>query len=119
MPLAAGPCCLQGRAACIGCLARRRRRLHNCHVCRVQVAREEHFSPVKNAPGSATDSPDTARRDVMRLHARWVQAAGARLGGEAADAGVEVSPLVSYAGEGLEGRCVGAAFEELQPAALR
>jgi UDP-N-acetylglucosamine/UDP-N-acetylgalactosamine diphosphorylase len=85
----------------------------------VQVAREEHFSPVKNAPGSATDSPDTARRDVMRLHARWVRAAGARLGGEAAVSGVEVAPLLSYAGEGLQRACAGATFEEQYPAALR
>lgn len=38
----------------------------------LEVARDEQFAPVKNAPGSATDSPDTARAAIMALHKRCV-----------------------------------------------
>jgi UDP-N-acetylglucosamine/UDP-N-acetylgalactosamine diphosphorylase len=40
----------------------------------LEVAREEQFSPIKNADGD--DSPATCRRDLMRLYARWLEAAG-------------------------------------------
>ena len=41
-----------------------------------QVLREEEFAPVKNANGSNFDTPDSARLLVLRLHTRWVVAAG-------------------------------------------
>ncbi|KAI8462664.1 MAG: nucleotide-diphospho-sugar transferase [Monoraphidium minutum] len=66
-----------------------------------EVARDDHFAPVKNAPGSDTDSPDTARALLLGQGARWASAAGAAVAGGCA--GLEVPPLVSYAGEGLEG----------------
>lgn len=75
----------------------------------LEVDRATEFAPVKNAPGAAADSPDTARGAALKLGASWVVAAGGRLEGEAAGQGVEVSPLVSYGGEGLEW-CDGAVF---------
>ena len=39
-----------------------------------EFAREDEFSPVKNATGA--DSPDTARRDMMAKWARWLDACG-------------------------------------------
>lgn len=42
----------------------------------IQVLREEEFAPVKNANGSNYDTPDSARLLLLRLHARWVVAAG-------------------------------------------
>ena len=41
-----------------------------------KVLREEEFAPVKNANGSNYDTPDSARLLVLRLHSRWVVAAG-------------------------------------------
>ena len=67
----------------------------------LQVPREEEFAPVKNAPGSKTDSPDTARALFSQLCRRRLLAAGVKFGGDAS-ALCEISPLVSYQGEGLE-----------------
>ena len=72
----------------------------------LDIEREDEFAPVKNAPGAAEDSPDTARALVLAQHARWLRAAGAVLaagdgGGGDAPLVAEVSPLLSYAGEGL------------------
>lgn len=74
-------------------------------ACIVQVNREEEFAPVKNAFGSPIDSPDTAREALMLLHKRWMEKVGAQLGAKFGpqNVGVEIPPLVSYAGEGLEG----------------
>ncbi len=58
----------------------------------LQVARDDEFAPVKNAPGAKSDSPDTARRLISALSKRRVLAAGGTIRG---DALVEVSPLVS------------------------
>jgi len=66
----------------------------------LEVPREEEFSPLKNAPGSATDGPETSRRDILAQHKAWLKAVGAEVGGDEVE--VEIDPRVSYAGEGLE-----------------
>lgn len=65
----------------------------------LEVARNEEFSPLKNAPGTGSDDPESSRKDLLAQHRRFLEKAGAQVkdGVE-----IEVSPLVSYAGEGLE-----------------
>ncbi|GMP71128.1 hypothetical protein CsSME_00029664 [Camellia sinensis var. sinensis] len=77
-----------------------------------EVLREEEFAPVKNANGSNFDTPESARLLVLRLHTRWVVAAGGFLTHSVPlyATGVEVSPLCSYAGENLEAICRGRTF---------
>lgn len=82
-----------------------------------QVLREEEFSPLKNADSADRDSPSTSRRALLAQHCRWALRAGARFldvhgarlpeqpslpGSTEPPAICEISPLVSYAGEGLE-----------------
>jgi UDP-N-acetylglucosamine/UDP-N-acetylgalactosamine diphosphorylase len=62
----------------------------------LEVARDREFSPLKNGPGTKVDNPETSRRDVLAESARWLRVAGA-----SPEHDVEVSPLTSYAGEGL------------------
>ncbi|TWU75309.1 UDP-N-acetylglucosamine pyrophosphorylase [Metarhizium rileyi] len=65
----------------------------------MEVRREDEFSPLKNARGKGQDDPDTSKADIMGQGQRWATAAGATV---VADGGIEVSPLMSYGGEGLE-----------------
>ncbi|KAI6783260.1 UDP-N-acetylglucosamine pyrophosphorylase [Emericellopsis cladophorae] len=65
----------------------------------LEVRREDEFSPLKNARGTGEDDPDTSKQDIMGQGQRWVEKAGAVV---EQDGGVEVSPLMSYGGEGLE-----------------
>ena len=54
----------------------------------VEADRAREFNPVKNAEGS--DSPQTARAALCRLHAEWLRTAGQDLPD---DATVEIGPL--------------------------
>ncbi|KAI9468882.1 MAG: nucleotide-diphospho-sugar transferase [Benjaminiella poitrasii] len=75
---------------------------HNMSV--LEVERREEFSPLKNAPGTGADCPETSRRDIVAQHVRFIENAGGKVEGSTDDYEklvFEISPLVSYAGEGL------------------
>ncbi|CAO3634340.1 unnamed protein product [Cunninghamella echinulata] len=74
------------------------------HLSVLEVDRQEEFSPLKNAPGSGADCPETSRRDIIAQHARFIFNAGGHINGDLDDPNVqfELSPWVSYAGEGIQ-----------------
>ena len=79
----------------------------------VEVHRGAEFAPVKNASApNKADTPETARRALMQLHRQWVEAAGGVVRG--GSEGVEVSPMLSYAGEGLSVRCHEQSFQSCE-----
>ena len=68
----------------------------------MEVKREDEFSPLKNAPGSGEDCPETSRKDILEQGKRFLEEAGATVTSEGEEGGVEISPLISYGGEGLD-----------------
>ncbi|OWA52320.1 UDP-N-acetylhexosamine pyrophosphorylase [Hypsibius exemplaris] len=85
-----------------------------------EVIRKDEFAPLKNADDAADDTPTTARRAIFDLHSRYIEAAGgsfvdqtdrALTNGHAEHVVCEISPLVSYAGEGLADIVQGKRFE--------
>ncbi|PWY99422.1 putative UDP-N-acetylglucosamine pyrophosphorylase [Testicularia cyperi] len=73
-----------------------------------EVARKEEFSPLKNAKGTGSDDQDTSKRDLLAQQRRWLHAAGAQV---ADNIELELSPLLTYSGEGLE-QFAGKRFDE-------
>jgi len=72
----------------------------------LEIDRSREFSPVKNARGE--DSPDTARRDMVRLAARMLQEAGLDVPRDAdgePTVQVEISPLAACTAEELAAVC--------------
>lgn len=58
----------------------------------VEVEEAAEFAPVKNAPGADRDSPERVQSQMIALHRRWLEQAGARLSPGIA---VEISPLLA------------------------
>jgi len=71
----------------------------------IEAKREEEFAPVKNAPGAAEDSPDTARALISRLHQGWLKKYAIEFEAEASGEKTglcEIDQKLSYEGEGLD-----------------
>lgn len=73
-------------------------------MCALLVPREIEFSPLKNPSGSAADCPETCRAALYALHLGWLKAVGAKVNTSTSSV-CEISPLVSFAGEGLDSLC--------------
>ncbi|GJQ84452.1 mmy [Trypoxylus dichotomus] len=72
-----------------------------------EVPRYTEFSALKNSDDAGKDCPSTARRDVYHLHKKYVERAGGIVVGDE----IEISPLLSYAGENLEAVVHGKTFK--------
>lgn len=70
-----------------------------------EVVRKDEFSPLKNGTNEATDNEITCRKHILEQHARWIEKAGIDLENLKNDGSMinfEISPLVSYSGEGMD-----------------
>ncbi|KAJ8986220.1 hypothetical protein NQ317_009926 [Molorchus minor] len=72
-----------------------------------EVPRTNEFSALKNADSVGKDCPSTAHRDLLNLHKKYIEKAG----GKVICDEVEISPLLSYAGENLEHKVNGKVFD--------
>lgn len=68
------------------------------HFVTWEVPRDSEFSALKNSDEAGKDCPSTAKRDLLVLHKKYILKAGGVMKCDE----VEISPLLSYAGEDLE-----------------
>lgn len=78
------------------------------HFVTWEVPRHSEFSALKNSDDVGRDCPSTSRKDLFSLHKKYIAAAGGTVLGDI----VEISPLVSYAGENLTEKVEGKVFRE-------
>ncbi len=67
----------------------------------VEVDEAQTFAPVKNAPGEATDTPESVQARLVDLHAAWLREAGCEV---AEGVAVEISPLFAQNAQELAAR---------------
>lgn len=78
------------------------------------MLRDHEFSPLKNCDSAKQDNPSSARQAIYNLHKQFILNAGGSFINDNESNGLsnceksislpcEISPLVSYEGEGLEG----------------
>ncbi|KAI0126569.1 nucleotide-diphospho-sugar transferase [Xylariales sp. AK1849] len=67
----------------------------------LEVKREDEFSPLKNGTDAKDDNMITSKQHIMAQGRSWAEKAGATVSNGAKE-GLEVSPLTSYGGEGLD-----------------
>ncbi|EGG13844.1 UDP-N-acetylglucosamine pyrophosphorylase [Cavenderia fasciculata] len=81
------------------------------HMVCLEIDRTDEFSPLKNNAGMPIpkDSPETCLRDICALYRRFIERSNGRVDNGKSDL-CEVSPLVSYHGEGLKERVNGKTF---------
>jgi UDP-N-acetylglucosamine/UDP-N-acetylgalactosamine diphosphorylase len=71
------------------------------HAFVMEVDAKRAFAPVKNAPGEASDTPETVQAQMIALHTEWLEQAGLTV---APGAPVEISPLFALDPGDLETR---------------
>ncbi|CEP61501.1 UDP-N-acetylglucosamine diphosphorylase LALA0_S03e04258g [Lachancea lanzarotensis] len=74
----------------------------------MEVDRTSEFSPLKNAPGTANDNPETSRAAYLELGTKWLKSAGAQVSSRSL---LEVPGTITYGGENLE-KYKGKKFDE-------
>ena len=67
----------------------------------VEVDIPHNYGPLKNAPGSPTDSPETVKSQLIALHTEWLRQVGATV---VAGTAVEISPLTALNADDLRGK---------------
>jgi len=64
----------------------------------VEVDEENHFVPLKNAPGSTTDSPEIVQQALSAMYSDWLKQAGAVVQEGTL---IEISPLFADSPEAV------------------
>jgi len=71
-----------------------------------EVVRHDEFSPLKNGTKETNDNEITCRKHILEQHKNWIEKAGINLENLKTEddsmINFEISPLISYAGEGLK-----------------